>query len=143
MIHVPFTRLQDIFQARLAKKKKIPKKLKLRLDANRLWDYSQAHKFLNSIYTSQIEYLEEPFADSARFFELYEKTGVFIALDETLHDLKYDKLARVKLKGIGALILKPTILGGINKTIKMIKPIGNTYLMDATTLDQKEAFEVS
>ncbi|MCK5076441.1 MAG: o-succinylbenzoate synthase [Calditrichia bacterium] len=98
----------------------INREIKLRVDANRLWDYSQALQFLNSINTSQIEYIEEPLADTAEFSKLYEKTGVSIALDETLQNLNINELTGAELKGIDAFILKPTILGGINKTIKLI-----------------------
>ncbi len=56
----------------------------------------------------ELEYIEEPLTDSSQLEELYSRTGVKYALDETL--LHHDSVEQ--WPNAAALICKPTILGG-------------------------------
>ncbi|MBC8259821.1 MAG: o-succinylbenzoate synthase [SAR324 cluster bacterium] len=92
----------------------------LRLDANRAWEWKEALQFANAVRECKIEYCEEPLRDFHRLKELHEQTGMPLALDETLWNVPAPETefsaARISLSGIKTLILKPGILGGMEKT---------------------------
>ena len=83
----------------------------LRLDANRRWSLEQAVAFGREMGAVRVEYLEEPLRDPARLRELFDATGIPVALDESLLELRPDDLeARPE---VGAVVLKPALLGGV------------------------------
>ena len=82
----------------------------LRLDANRSWSLAQAVAFGRAIGGSGVEYVEEPLRDPTRLTEFFDATGVAVALDESLLELRPDDL--VERGPAGAVIVKPTFLGG-------------------------------
>ncbi len=83
----------------------------LRLDANRSWSLEQAVAFSRETGGAGVEYLEEPLRDPARLRELFDATGIPVALDESLLELRPDDLEG--RPEVGAVVLKPTLLGGI------------------------------
>ena len=83
----------------------------LRLDANRSWTLEQAVAFGREIGNSGVEYLEEPLREPEHLRELFDATGVPVALDESLLELRPDDLEG--RREVGAVVLKPTLLGGI------------------------------
>jgi o-succinylbenzoate synthase len=56
----------------------------LRLDANRAWDREQAELFATLVSDVDIEYIEEPLSSPGELPLLARKTGLPIALDESL-----------------------------------------------------------
>ncbi|MBF8262614.1 MAG: o-succinylbenzoate synthase [Parachlamydiales bacterium] len=80
--------------------------VRLRIDANRCWNPSQAHVFFKSINTTHIEYIEEPVQNPMDLFSL---PAMPIALDETLLEKDFERY--LQLPHLNALILKPTMLG--------------------------------
>jgi len=92
----------------------MPQHTKLRLDANRAWDIDMAVQFGKGVSDLDIEYIEEPLTDSQQLGRFYEQTGLVYALDESITAVSPEKLAPAK--GLGAIILKPTILGGLAVT---------------------------
>lgn len=83
-------------------------KIRMRLDANRRWQFDEALRFLGIIVDAQPEYIEEPLSDPADLEALSRETTVPIALDESLAGA--DHFSR--LPGFaGALVIKPTMLG--------------------------------
>jgi o-succinylbenzoate---CoA ligase len=93
-------------------------KIKLRLDANRAWTLEQAVDFCESTQDVSIEYIEEPLQDIRQLKELYDSTGINIALDETLyekHSLDYIK----SLSFIKAFVIKPSVLGSLGRLIQL------------------------
>ncbi|OEU81801.1 MAG: o-succinylbenzoate synthase [Desulfobacterales bacterium C00003060] len=92
----------------------------IRLDLNRGLDLNEAVDLLNEIKGFGIEYVEEPLKEptSHDMIALREETGLRIALDETVaetdrfHDLLENKACDV-------IVLKPMMLGGINKSVKL------------------------
>ena len=91
-------------------------KAALRLDANRTWDIGQAVEFCRKVGTGGIEYIEEPVKDIKDHSEFYERTGLPIALDETLIECGLDS----DLSHVGAFILKPSLIGGLGRTAEFI-----------------------
>ncbi len=89
----------------------------LRLDANRAWGYEAAAEFIRGVAEVDFEFIEEPLTDPERLPELAHEFGVPVALDESLvgmepKDLDEHRYAR-------AVVLKPTLLGGISRTLRM------------------------
>jgi len=100
-------------------KKTIGEQSVLRLDANRAWSFEEALHFLKNVGAENIEYIEEPLKDVSRLEKIFEKTNFPIALDESLFDIiKTDSYTPQYCK---AFILKPTVIGSIQKTIHYIK----------------------
>ncbi|HWO22131.1 MAG TPA: AMP-binding protein [Kofleriaceae bacterium] len=89
--------------------------VRLRLDANRTWPRAAVRERLATLASAglPIDYIEEPCAASHEL--LGEALAIPIALDESLAELARaapDALdAALAAPGLGALILKPTLLG--------------------------------
>jgi o-succinylbenzoate synthase len=94
----------------------------IRLDLNRGLDFEDAVGLLNQIKEFGIEYVEEPLKEPTTqgLTALREKTGLRIALDETVAETEkfYDLL---NSKACDVIVVKPMVLGGINKSIKLSK----------------------
>jgi o-succinylbenzoate synthase len=89
--------------------------ISLRLDANRAWGYERAAEFLRG--APPFEYLEEPLADPARLPQLVREFGAPVALDESLVGMEPEVLEQHRYAR--AVVLKPTLLGGISNTLRM------------------------
>lgn len=85
----------------------------LRLDANRAWSFDDAARFAETILDSEPEYIEEPLFDPSRLQELVKRTGVRVALDESLVDMTPKELP--SYPHISVIVLKPTLLGGLER----------------------------
>jgi o-succinylbenzoate synthase len=94
----------------------------IRLDLNKGLDFEEAVGLLSQIKEFGIEYVEEPLKDPTRqnLMALREKTGLRIALDETLaeSEIFYDVL---NSKACDVIVIKPMVLGGIKKSVKLSK----------------------
>jgi len=89
---------------------------RLRLDANRSWSLEEATAFIRGLaQPERVEYLEEPCRDPLIIPELYHLTEqrIKFALDETLASPPRPLSDLVGLAGLVALVLKPTVLGGL------------------------------
>ena len=93
----------------------LPENIVLRLDANQSWTLSEAVHFFRHISLSGIDYIEEPLKDPENLPLFYEQTGIPYAFDENV--------ARTmdNYPGLKALVLKPNILGGFERTNQRIK----------------------
>jgi O-succinylbenzoate synthase len=89
--------------------------ISLRLDANRAWGYEEAAEFVRGTAGVRFEYVEEPLADPARLPDLVREFGVPVALDESLVGMEVEELEAFAV----AFVLKPTLLGGISRTLRM------------------------
>ncbi|HEY5927012.1 MAG TPA: AMP-binding protein [Kofleriaceae bacterium] len=90
----------------------------LRIDANRGWPRAEVRTLLASIAHLPIEYVEEPCVDA--YHLLVEPLMVKIALDESLIELAPDDLSRaLESPHLGALVLKPTLLGGFTRCLAL------------------------
>jgi len=81
--------------------------IRFRLDANQQWSTQQYHAFLTAIDARYIDYIEEPTLSLQDNLTISAQYGVRIALDETL----LSAAALPIHPSIGALIIKPTLLG--------------------------------
>ncbi len=92
----------------------------IRLDLNRGLDFEEAVGLLNQTKELGIEYVEEPLKEPTTqdLVALREKTGLQIALDETVADTeKFYNL--LNSKACDVIVVKPMVLGGISKSIKL------------------------
>lgn len=96
--------------------------VRLRLDANRAWTFEEAVKFARNTEGINYEYIEEPLADPAWLPGYARTSGVPVALDESLAGMlpeELDKRAYAR-----AAVLKPAMLGGISRTLRMASRAG-------------------
>ena len=90
----------------------------LHIDVNRAWDFDTAVAFGKEIGCGAVNYIEEPFKDIRRIPEFFDETMIPVALDESIQHLTVDDIRLIS--GVDFLVLKPTILGGIEKTKAII-----------------------
>ena len=94
----------------------------LRLDANRGFHLEQAIDFLACLPKDKIEYIEEPCINPADNPQVYLQLGLRYALDESLNSPVFDVVYAIKQQpGIGALIIKPMLLGSLAGLQRMIE----------------------
>ncbi|MCL1120852.1 o-succinylbenzoate synthase [Shewanella seohaensis] len=91
--------------------------LKLRLDANRGFSLEQALDFAACLPLESIEYIEEPCQHPQDNQTLYRAIPLPYALDESLNDPDYQFVMH---EGLTALIIKPMLLGSIEKLQRLI-----------------------
>lgn len=91
----------------------------LRLDANRAWGFEEALEFARGVSGARIEYVEEPLAEPERLPELAEVWDLPVALDESLAGMAPEGLR--KHRYAAAVVLKPTLLGGVSQTLRFIE----------------------
>jgi len=87
----------------------------LRLDANRAWGLKAALEFAERVAPAAIEYLEEPLHEAGDLAAFVANSPVPVALDETLLD--FSPQAPPPLRGVAALILKTSVLGGFERAM--------------------------
>ena len=80
----------------------------LRLDCNRAWSLEQALRFAQPFTPGDFDYLEEPVREFDDLLRFSSHTRFPIAVDESLRDSDYQKIATLK-----AAIVKPTLIGEI------------------------------
>ena len=99
--------------------------VKLRLDANGLWNLSEAIYFGKAIGSELIEYIEDPSDNISEYEQFFKETQIPIALDEKLPDLtdlnKISELNGKCPRYLKAIIIKPDFIGGFFKTASLIK----------------------
>jgi len=91
----------------------------LRLDANRAWTFEEAGRFAGATADLRLEYVEEPLSDPAGLPSLSRTCDLPVALDESLVLMQPEAL-----EGHGyarAVVLKPTLLGGILRTLRFAR----------------------
>jgi O-succinylbenzoate synthase len=103
----------------------------IRLDANRAWDYDTALEFGRALANCGIEYIEEPLRDPSRLVDFAGRSGLPVALDETVAEFGFDALER--WRGAKALILKPTLLGGVEATMWFARRAANLNMTPVIT----------
>lgn len=90
----------------------------LHLDANQAWDFDRAVAFGRAVGCAAVSYIEEPFKEISKIPDFFNLTMIPVALDESLRALPFDDIKSIS--GVETLVLKPTVMGGIEKTWQMI-----------------------
>jgi len=99
----------------------------LRLDANRCWTLPEAIEFGERIGAQGIAYIEEPLMDASDLPAFFAATGIPVGLDETLRELDPKDLEG--REDVGAVILKPTLLGGLNQARRWANKALNSNIL--------------
>ena len=88
-------------------------RMRLRLDANRAWDESEAQCFLNAITSLPIDAVEEPLAQPtlAQLRTLQQSLPYAIVVDESLP--QFGSAALLAAGAVRRLVIKPARIGGI------------------------------
>jgi O-succinylbenzoate synthase len=94
--------------------------VRLRLDANRGFSLEQAIDFLACLPSHKIEYIEEPCVNPKDNPQIYRQLGVKYALDESLNSSQFDLNLALQQPGLGALVIKPMLLGSLARLQQMI-----------------------
>lgn len=96
--------------------------VKLRLDANQCFGLAEARACLPRFAAYGLEFVEEPCSrgDLPKLTDL----GVPLALDESLPSLGSEIESQLRFLGVRALVLKPTLLGGISACAAWAKLAG-------------------
>ncbi|MHB9155953.1 MAG: o-succinylbenzoate synthase [Endomicrobiales bacterium] len=96
-------------------------RIKVRIDLNRKSGLDESVALCRLFDRTRVEYVEEPTSEIARLKEFHKRTRLGFALDESLPSLAPRALKGLTASGLKAVILKPTMLGGISRTLSYIK----------------------
>ena len=99
---------------------RIDNSIKLRLDINGGWNYKQTEYALNHLPKEKIELIEQPVNNINELVMLSDFSPIPIGVDESIKNIT-DALDIVQRSNIQVVVLKPSILGSIIKTIALIK----------------------
>lgn len=88
------------------------------LDCNQKWNLPDALKLCDQLQKTPLLYIEEPFKNINEVPEFYQLAMIPIALDETLLTEDFERLK--SLDGFEYLIIKPQLVGGIEKTLDLV-----------------------
>jgi len=124
----------DIEKVRAVNEATLGKAL-LHLDANQLWEFDQAVAFGEAIGCSAATYIEEPFKNCEQVPEFFDRTLIPVALDESLQDLSVEEARSIS--GVERVVIKPTVLGGVEKALKMVVE-AELYALDAVISSSME-----
>ncbi len=91
---------------------------KIRLDANRAWSLTEAVAFAQNIGKEGIEFIEEPLKNISELSSFVRETDLPVAFDESIENIAVDGF--VFPRGVCCVVVKPTIVGGILKTLAWI-----------------------
>ncbi|KAI8539299.1 hypothetical protein RHMOL_Rhmol09G0170900 [Rhododendron molle] len=96
-------------------RKRVGPQINLRADANQKWTYDEAVRFSSSVMNCNLQYIEEPVQDEEEIIKFCEQTGLPVALDETIGNIRdntLERLAKFTHPGVAAVVIKPSIVGG-------------------------------
>uniref|UniRef100_A0ACD5ZH39 Uncharacterized protein n=1 Tax=Avena sativa TaxID=4498 RepID=A0ACD5ZH39_AVESA len=99
-------------------------KINIRADANRKWTYEQAIEFSSSVKSFSLQYIEEPVSSVDDLIKYCENSGLPVALDESIDNLKgdpIDELHQFVHPGIVAVVIKPSVVGGFESAALIAK----------------------
>ncbi|KAF8653016.1 hypothetical protein HU200_062451 [Digitaria exilis] len=98
--------------------------INIRVDANQKWTFEQAVEFGSMAKSLHLEYIEEPVSSVTDLIKFCDKTGLPVALDETIDNLKGNIIAKLQQfvhPGIVALVIKPSVIGGFENAVHIAK----------------------
>jgi len=99
---------------------RIDDSIKIRLDINGKWNYQQAELAVNNLPIDKIEFIEQPVSNINEIVMLSDFSPIPIAVDESVNSIDEGRNL-IEHSNIKVIVLKPSILGSIIKTIVLIK----------------------
>jgi o-succinylbenzoate synthase len=101
-------------------REKFQNKIKIRIDANCAWTFDQAVNYLTQLTEFNIEYIEQPVKNIDELIRLSKLSSIPIAVDESINSFQ-DAESILNNSPIDFLVIKPSIIGGIRETARIIK----------------------
>ncbi|MBM4110105.1 MAG: o-succinylbenzoate synthase [Phycisphaerae bacterium] len=86
--------------------------VRLRLDGNRRLTLTSAARMMKRLDAGRIEYMEEPLRDPLELPELSRRTGIPMAIDESLYEPEHRE-SLVGAPGVEVQVIKPSLLGAV------------------------------
>ncbi|POY45699.1 o-succinylbenzoate synthase [Avibacterium paragallinarum] len=117
--------------------------LKLRLDANRAWTPAKAQlfaKYVKPEHRSRIQFLEEPCKMQEESRQFAQETGIAIAWDESVREPNFQVK---KEPHLAAIIIKPTLIGSLERCIELIKQAHQQGLMAVISSSLESSFALT
>lgn len=93
--------------------------LSIRLDANGAWEVNEAVDNLGQLSEMNLEFVEEPSKGLEKIAAVRSSTTVPIAVDESIGEIVNFK-SFIDLKPADVVVIKPSSLGGLTNTSKLI-----------------------
>lgn len=91
----------------------------LRIDVNGKWSLQEAEKYFARLTEFDIEYIEQPVADTDELIQLAGKVSIPIAADESLKN--FESAKKIIMDGsVKYCVFKPMMFGGVINALKMI-----------------------
>ena len=101
-------------------RKGIVDEIRLRIDINGKWNLLEAADNLKDLEKFNIEYAEQPVNKLSDFIELSKIAKIPLAADESIRSLN-DAKKFIESGSVNYLIIKPMMLGGLLKSLEIIK----------------------
>jgi len=98
---------------------RIDNSIKIRLDINGNWNYTQAETAVKAMDNSKIELIEQPVNNINELVMLSDFSPIPIAVDEIIKN-SVDAKNLIEKSNIKTFVLKPSILGGVIEVIGLI-----------------------
>ncbi|SUV40370.1 o-succinylbenzoate synthase [Avibacterium paragallinarum] len=117
--------------------------LKLRLDANRAWTPAKAQlfaKYVKPEHRSRIQFLEEPCKTPEESRQFAQETGIAIAWDESVREPNFQVK---KEPHLAAIIIKPTLVGSLERCVELIKQAHQQGLMAVISSSLESSFALT
>jgi len=99
--------------------------VQLRCDANRAWSLEEALYFGEGVESCNLEYVEEPCRSYLDSLDFQRMSGIPVAFDETVDEMSTSSndgsAAWDTLAGVSVFVLKPSVLGGLEKTVQLFR----------------------
>lgn len=105
----------------------------LRIDLNRKWDLAKTVKFCSHFSPTDFLYIEDPVSIFKDLEKFYDQTGFPYAVDEFLSEHPLSRL--LQLRGLGHLVIKPTLHGGLNRCKSIVTEAGNKKCVFSSTYE--------
>ncbi|TAE31860.1 MAG: o-succinylbenzoate synthase [Candidatus Kapaibacterium sp.] len=124
--------LDDDIASVRAIRERVGQSIRLRLDANRTWSLEAALYLGYALQDCAIDYIEEPCKNVFDSAEFASKTCMRVAFDETLstaNTAEFEARLRVPDEALAAYILKPSVLGGIEKASHLAREANERGLL--------------
>jgi O-succinylbenzoate synthase len=97
-------------------------RIRLRIDVNRKWSFKESLQFFSAYTFEDFDYIEEPMDQIEKLMDFPYP----FALDETLQENQVESY--VRLPHCSALVIKPTMIGGIS-AIKKYQRFGKPLIL--------------
>ncbi|MBL1215378.1 MAG: o-succinylbenzoate synthase [Ignavibacteriae bacterium] len=109
----------DDLEALNKTRKVIGKEANFRIDVNGKWSLNEAEEKLKYLEIINLEYAEQPTADTDDLIKLARNSKIPIAADESIRMIT--DAEKIINSDISCLVIKPALIGGILNTLKIIK----------------------